>query len=782
MLRWLYRLLPQSPSRADRLIARGRRSEEAGRLRQACEYYRRAVAAAPASAAAHLNLGIVLEALGDADAAASALEAALSIDEREPYANYNLGRLHYARGAVARAEPYLRTALASKEEFPEAQVVLANVLEARGDLAGAAAALEAALALRPGYAGALRNYGVLLGRLQRWPDAADALRRAIDADPADADAHYWLGNAWVKLGKPESALENYRQATTLRPDFAQAWCNLGNVLADRGSREDAARCLRRAIALQPDYADAHIGLGNVFAAADQLAEAAACFRKALALDPDIAQAQLNLGIVLADLGLQDEALERLRAAIALRPESPEPRWALAMAHVPGVRDASQALGEVRQRIAAAFDDLGRWFDAHPGPIAYRGVGIAQPFWLAYQEENNRELLQGYGRLCARLMGDWQARCGPPLPARVRAPGPIRIGIVSRYFRNHSVWHAIMKGWFRQLDATRFSLAAFCLDAYEDEETRYARGRAARTEQGHIGLERWSEVIADAKPDVLIYPEIGMDAMTLKLASLRLAPVQAASWGHPETTGLPTIDYYLSADRLEPAQAQDNYAEKLVRLPNLGCCLQPGPLEATAPDLASWGIEPGVPLLLSPGTPFKYAPEHDWIFPEIARRLTRCRILFFTHRVRTLSDLLQARLRAAFERDGLEFERYAAFVPWQDKAPFYGLLAHADVYLDTIGFSGFNTALQAIQCGLPVVTLEGRFLRGRLASGILRHLGADELVAADAEQYVALAVRAAQDAAFREFARHRLSAQRHLLFEDPAPIRALEEFLQDAVRG
>jgi protein O-GlcNAc transferase len=779
VLRWVHRLLagssPAAPlAEADRLIALGRSSEQAGDLRDACEHYRRAVASAPAYAAAHLNLGIALDALGDADAAARAFEAALSIDERDPYANYNLGRLYCARGEGARAEPYLRTALASKPEFPEAQVVLANALEARGDLAGAAAALETAVALRPGYAGALRNFGVLLGRLDRWTEAAQALRRAIDADPSDADAHYWLGNAWVRLGKPEAALEAYRQATGLRADFAQAWCNLGNVLADRGSREEAARCLGRAIELQPDYPDAHIGLGNVFAAADQLAEAAECFRRALALDPHIAQAQLNLGIVLADQGFQEEALERLRAAIALSPESPEPRWALAMAHVPGVRDANQALGDVRRQIAAAFDDLERWFDTHPGPVAYRAVGVSQPFWLAYQEENNRELLQGYGRLCARLLGDWQARCDLR-PARDRTPGPIRIGVVSRYFRTHSVWHAIMKGWFQQLDATRFSLAAFCLDAYEDEETRYARSRAARLEQGHIGLERWAEVIADAQPDVLVYPEIGMDSMTLKLASLRLAPIQAASWGHPETTGLPTIDYYLSADRLEPEEAQANYSERLVKLPSLGCYLQRGVLDAAAPDLAGWGIEPDMPLLVSPGTPFKYAPENDWVFPEIARRLKRCRILFFTHRTRSLSDQLQARLRAAFERHGLEFQRYATFVPWQEKGPFYGLLRRAEVYLDTIGFSGFNTALMAIQSSLPVVALEGRFLRGRLATGILRHMAVDELVATSREQYVELAVRVAQDRAFRESVRHRLAARHHLLFEDRAPIHALEEF-------
>lgn len=70
-------------------------------------------------------------------------------------------------------------------------------------------------------------------------------------------------------------------------------------------------------------------------------------------------------------------------------------------------------------------------------------------------------------------------------------------------------------------------------------------------------------------DVLIYPEIGMDKLTTKLASMRLAPVQVASWGHPETSGLPTIDHYLSAQGLEPEGVGEHHTERLVLLPQLG---------------------------------------------------------------------------------------------------------------------------------------------------------------------------------------------------------------------
>jgi predicted O-linked N-acetylglucosamine transferase (SPINDLY family) len=104
------------------------------------------------------------------------------------------------------------------------------------------------------------------------------------------------------------------------------------------------------------------------------------------------------------------------------------------------------------------------------------------------------------------------------------------------------------------------------------------------------------------------------------------------------------------------------------------------------------------------------------------------------------------------------------------------MKYADVFLDTIGFSGFNTAMQAMECSLPVVTREGRFMRGRLASGILRRTGLTELIAENESDYVTIVVRLVKDADYRRQIRHRIESTRHTLSGDLAPVRALENFL------
>jgi predicted O-linked N-acetylglucosamine transferase (SPINDLY family) len=657
------------------------------------------------------------------------------------------------------------------------------------------------------------NLGVALGELGRPAEAERSHRRACILRPDDARAHYNLGNALRELGRLDEARESYARAAALKPDHAEtrnnlaitlsglgrleeaepeyraalaakpdhlpAYHNLGNLLRDLGRPAEAEQVYGQALALEPRLFPTLVNLGNALKEQGRLAEAADAYRRALALDPDSAEAHYNLGNVLYQSGEVDEAHASYRRALALRPDFAEVRWELAMNQLPPVYGSDAEQGVRRRAFAGELEALRAWVDANPAVDGARAVG-APPFHLAYQEEDNRSLLADYGRLCAGLMQRWADR-NPLPPIRPAAGRKARVGIVSAHVGDHSVWNAIVKGWIAHLDPERFELCVFHLGSRRDEETQLARARAFHFDQGRKPLREWAAAVLGQRPDVLIYPEVGMDALTARLASLRLAPVQAATWGHPETTGLPTIDHYLSAEGLEPPDAQAHYTERLVLLPGLGCWYTPLPVTGAAPDLAGLGIDPGIPTLVCAGKPFKYAPQHDRVLVEIARAVGRCRFVFFTHPIRALTEKLRERLRGAFARDGLDFDSHAVLVPWQPRSAFYGLLERADVYLDTIGFSGFNTAMQAVECGLPIVAREGRFLRGRFASGILQRMGLPELIARSEQDYIALAVRLAADERYRRGIRARMAASRAALFEDLAPVRALEDFLLDATR-
>jgi protein O-GlcNAc transferase len=619
----------------------------------------------------------------------------------------------------------------------------------------------------------------------RLAEASAGYERLLATDPAHAEARrlnahacFNLGNERDAAGRLVEAVACYRRAIDMQPDHAGALCNLGTALKAQGRPGEAAALYQRAVAAQPDLFEAHYNLALAWRELGRIDDAVASFRAALALRPEAGDLHYALGLVLQDADRTGEALACFRRALELDPESLDARYSIVMSQLPWVYTAAENPAACRGRFAAELESLERWFDAGRSARGHRVIGGDLPFALAYQEEDNRALMERYGALCSRLMGQWQAQQGVTAPVR-RTRRPLRLGVASAHLRQHSVWMAITRGWFEALDPARVALYAFDLGQAEDAETAFARARAARYEKGPRDLRQWVDAILGCELDALIYPDVGMDSTTSQLAALRLAPLQAATWGHPDTTGLPTIDCYFSAEQFEPAGAQQHYSERLVALPGLGCHFRRQAQEARHPDMAQWGLDPARPLLVCPGVPYKYAPQRDRVLTEIAARLGNAQLLFFRNVKQGLSERLEGRLRQAFERHGLRFDDHARFAPWLDGRTFHGVLQRADVYLDTIGFSGFNTALQAVECGLPVVTLDGRFMRGRLASGILKQMRMQDLVAADERAYVELAVRLVQDADFSEEVAGRMEAARPALYEDAAPIRALEDFLAAA---
>ena len=718
----------------------------AGRHAEAEHAYRRVLAEDSKNADALCHLGLLAAQLGRNDEAVALIEEAHRQRKPQP------ASLHW-----------LGVAYLELRRFQEAKKCFTRIL-----------------ALTPDSAEAHNNLAAALKALGETRDAERSYRRALALGPDRPDFHYNLANLLREAGSPARAEPGYRRAIALRPGYAMAHNNLGNVLRALGRLDESALSYRAALAIEPGFVETRVNLGIVLQELERYEEAERCLRQAVAEKPDLAEAHYNLARLLSRLDRTEAARASYGQAIALNPGFTAARWAHAIAMLPAVFETDGEIDTARAGFSEALDRLDESLGSRPldDPA---GALCQQPFQLAYQDRDNRELLARYGGLCARVMQDWSAR--EKLRARPRGNRKaVRVGIVSAHIREHSVWNALVKGWIERLDPERFELDIYHVGWREDAETALARSRAAQFQAPPKSLREWVAAILERAPDALIYPEIGMDITTARLASLRLAPVQAASWGHPETTGLPTIDYFISAAALEPADAEGHYTEKLVKLPNLGCCCRAPEASFAEPDLRALGIDPESRMLVCPGAPFKYLPEHDPVLTAIAERSPKSRLVFFTHGIAELSDKLRRRLAAAFTRARLDFERHVVFIPWQPRPQFYGLMRRARVYLDTIDFSGFNTAMQAVECGLPIVTREGRFLRGRLASGILRRAGLHELVAGSAEQYVQLVARLADDDEFRARTGERMAAARGVLYDDPAPVDALAAFLADATRS
>jgi protein O-GlcNAc transferase len=721
----------------------------AGRLAEAQSAYRRILAEAPRNADALHMLGVIALQTGGHDEAVELIRQAIGHNAGVPAFHNNLGNALKALGRLEEGEAAYRRALELKPDHAEAHYNLGIVLHARGALAEAVASFQRALGSRAGH----------------------------------PQTHFALANALREQGSLEEALAAYGHALSLAPDYAEAHANSGGALEALGRYGEAAAAYRRALACRPGFAAAQRNLGAVLLELGRAQDAADACAQAVELEPRCAEAHCTLGHALRDCGRQQDAVAAYRRAIELDPDCAGARLGLAVAAVPLMTDSAEESASVPRVFLQAVEELRAWTRSHPGKLE-PVIGSAQPFHLPYGHRDVTAALCAYGDL---IRAEAAAEEGRGRPGRAEGWPPrerVRLALVSGHVRRHPVWDVISRGIVSELDRKGFEVFIYHTGGLADAETEWARRHADRFIQGPMRRCGWLERLEQDRPDVILYPELGMDPMSCALAARRLAPVQAAAWGHPVTTGLPSIDFYLSGELLEPPGAQAHYREELLRLPGTGVytCWRDPPAQ-------SWGgpqRKAGVVRFALCQQPIKADPGDDRLFARIARSAGPCELwLAAPKNLPWAAPRLRERMAAAFRREGLDPDAHLRTLEWLSPGAFADFLDSMDVFLDCPAFSGYTTAWQALHRGLPVVTWAGPFLRQRLAAGLLAHAGITEGIADSAQSYVETAARWAEEARRADRGSERREALRRLAGRadhNGAAIRALEERLLAAVRA
>jgi predicted O-linked N-acetylglucosamine transferase (SPINDLY family) len=275
----------------------------------------------------------------------------------------------------------------------------------------------------------------------------------------------------------------------------------------------------------------------------------------------------------------------------------------------------------------------------------------------------------------------------------------------------------------------------------------------------------------------------MESLMTLLAETRLAPLQCVTWGHPATTGSLNMDYYLSSELMEPPGAEECYSEQLVRLPGIGVHYRKPMIPRPLIDArrSRFGLRDDSTVFLCCQSMFKYLPEHDDVFVRIAQAIPNAQFMFLQQNPE-VGFSFGERLARAFGHAGLDFTKHCVIRPHLGRPDYSSLNLASDVYLDSMEWSGFNTTMEAVACGLPVVTLPGRFMRGLHSYAILTQLGVTETIAANKDEFVAIATRLGVDVEYRRSVVARMAERHSELYSDVRSVKAVEDFLEEAVRA
>lgn len=598
----------------------------------------------------------------------------------------------------------------------------------KNDLQAARAHFAEAVALQPEEAAWHSRLAATEMLLGDHDAAFMAINRAVALDPANADWPAQRASFLYRTGNIGAVIEFYEARVKAHPQDLAAWRSLARLLNESWQ----------------------------FARADTVITHAL-----LVFGPDPGLLALQI-FARQELGQFGQALEIAGSAASRHPDR-LPFLFDARLLLPMVYANSADLVSHRRRYQQGLIDLEVMLpDMQRDPARVYTLERSN-FLLAYQGENDLDCQRRYANILGALIQktDPQLR---QMPQQLRGTSgrKLRVGFVGKWFYSCTAG-SYFERWITGLDVTRFERFVYYTGQPSDEVT--ARIGAATEHFARLQSDVRSNALrirAD-ELDVLIYPEVGMSTNSYLLSSLRLAPIQCAAWGHPVTTGNNAIDTYFSCRLMEPPDYQNHYSEHVVLLDGIGVDIALPEMAAMA-GRADFGLPPDGRLYFCPQSLFKIHPLMDAAFVDILERDSAAVLVFFQADSRTITMAFADRLTGSMAARAIGARGQVKFLPRLSQHAFRQALRLADVILDPFHWSGGGTSLDAFAGDVPVVTLPGRFMRGRQTAAMLRMMKADALIATNVETYVSTAIEVAGNPSMNRDLRALISANKRALFD------------------
>lgn len=596
-------------------------------------------------------------------------------------------------------------------------------------------------------------------------NAAAAFRRAIELRPAHAPAWNGLGRCFQFAGEAGQAMRCFDTALAHVPDHLPSRFGRAVILHDLGNLPEARRAYEELLKVAPGQAVFHNNLGTVLDAMQDLQSAERCYQSAIRLDTRYATAWANLAGLRTRQNRIAEAREYYTRATMLDPTD-QVRAMLRDFLCPAFYADRDAIIAHRTEY---LEVLRRWQTTPPrcNVEALWQAGICPPFNTLYQGLDERPMRETFSAMITPWFAASSANRGVA-PARRAISGQTRVGLLISP-GHEGIFLRSMQGIIERLDA-RFRLFIVCGVSGKPILERALK----RDELGFVilpgVLEDMAAAVRAAELDILYHWEVGTDATNYMLPHYRLAPIQCTSWGIQVTSGIATVDYYLSSRFAEPENAQVHYTERLL--------LATEPLtyqfrvRAERPAIETrrrygWGTADHLYACIH--QPGKIHPDFDHVLGGILRGDRKGKIVL----TRDVGTYVSMQLEQRFRHTLADVADRIVFLPYLGSDEYLNVLAACDVTLNPPCYGGVNTTFDALSLGVPIVALEGERQIARYAAGCLRHIDMHELVAPDLASYTEIAAKLGADEVWRSEVMARLRERSGTLFENIESVREHE---------
>jgi|GEM_PF-188707 len=696
------------------LLCRAARFEDAIALLQA------SLAGDPLDVESAINLGAAFASLRRLDEAASVLRMACDLDPSRAEPPLNLAQVLIRGGRVHAALPVLEEVRRRHPDRWDAALIHCLALRQLGKDGEAARMLDETIARGDPHPSIILERSLIATTQGDHALAESLLRDATARHEAPLSLRLRLLDLLLDQGRAEEVIA-LTPGDSLAEGRADVLVRVANAWSRQGRHDRARLAADESKAIRPREVSSWFMLAWRFLQQRDSDRAIECLREVLARDPNHHQARANLARILMQIGRFEDSLSTLPAQPSAGTVGAEELATRAMSllllgEVGGAAEATESLlGRGRDATAAASDVLMTW--NYPS-------GVDEGWLAAIHRRWGRALGEGTPRPTATSRG--------PSPDR-----PIRVGLVSGDFRQHSV-ASFLESWLPQ--APRFDLHVVGFSNVEEPDLVTERLRRLMGEWHDVCLlsdEALADLVRRSGIDVLI--DLSGHTSLGRIGTFRLHPARCLiSWlGYPNTTGLDSVQFRLVDELTDPPDQPWSGPEQLLRMEAPFLCFHPPhdspPIRVTTDRPPTFG---------SFNNALKLNRETLGSWARVISAIPEARLVLKASQLQ--SQVLRDRVLASLRAGGLDASRIELLADLPGQAAHLAAYDRIDFALDPFPYHGTTTTCESLWMGVPVLTRIGEAHRSRVGLTLLRSSGVDWGIAGSEEEFRRLVRRAADE--------------------------------------
>ncbi|MCG8411783.1 MAG: tetratricopeptide repeat protein [Bacteroidales bacterium] len=728
-----------------------------GKYKEALAIYKEILTSTPDHVQSLVNVGKLYLKVRKPEAAIPFFHNAINILPDNIEIKNSLARAYFEIKEFDKSQYILSEILLKNENYIPALINLSRLHDIKLNTDEVINIYNKILQLDPNSIIAINNLGNIYQMQGKVDKAFELFKKALAINPENAEVRLNMGNLYQIKGDLQKAMSEYRYALSLNPKMAAVYKNIANLIPVIYPYDEALRELNILFKTGVRIPDILLSAGVLAVNNSDYNLAIHLLKTNYEIFPDYFDNIYQLGVAYHHSGRHKKAVEFYEKGYAKKKDSEILLYAMAKAYkslkneekyvfyLEKALEVNPEKHTIQHEIIRQRLNFCDWNNRKDDELNLKKICLEQiksqseeliPFLnLNYFNQDSSFLLEcakhSASNVIRKVIVNGKRTIFKHQP---KQKDRIKIGYISPDFRNHPTGRVTVDFITNH---NRDNFEVFCFSLIADLDDDLIQKKFKDNCEHYVSLYNVSDITAAKiinknEIDILIDIAGYTTHSRAGILAYKPAPIQCQMIGFPGTMGSDFVQYIIADNFLIPEEHNKFYSEKVVRLPYSfpGSILD---FDSKKKLRSDFNLPDDKFIFCCFNSQHKYSPEVFDAWVEILKNTPDSILLLKDGNENYKENIIEQASQRNLDKERIAFAQHISFSDYMTRNKV------CDLFLDTFFYTAGSTAINALQVGLPVLTMAGKTNSSRMGGAIVNATELKDFITFSEKEYIEKAI-------------------------------------------